>query len=66
MGRKAPRREADPARETQGHGEQKLGRRLSQVLPADQGLSDEPRVRQGASDLQRRRLLRNVHPHVDV
>lgn len=66
VGRKTPRHEANPARETQGHGEQELGEQLSQVLPADQGLSDEPRVRQGASDLQRRRLLWNVHPHVDV
>lgn len=66
MGRDAPGDEDNTASELQGNGEQELGEQLSQVLPADTGLPDERRVRQGAADLQRRRHVWNVHPHVGV
>lgn len=66
MGGEAPGHEANAAPEAQGHGEQELGEQLSQVLLADEGLPDERRVRQGTADLQRRRHVWDVHPHVDV
>ena len=66
MGGEGAGDEATPACEAQGVIERQLREQLPQVLPADQRLPDEPRVRQGAPDLQRGRHVWNVHPHVDV
>lgn len=66
MGWKASGYETNSAPEKQGHGGQELREQLSQVLLADKELSDEPRVRQSTSDLQRHCHVWNVHWHVDI